>query len=141
MKFFYREPITIRNCDGDPYLTRRFVFKCRWFRVYLHEIHRADDDRDKHDHPWNFLSLLLTGGYVEEYKGRMKWRWPLSVARRRAEDAHRIAYVTQTPKTRTLVFVGKRRREWGFHTKAGWTWWQNFLKAKDCGFDPVESDT
>lgn len=38
--------------------------------VFLHVIHRSDDDRDGHDHPWDFTSVILSGGYWDE-----QWRW------------------------------------------------------------------
>jgi hypothetical protein len=38
--------------------------------IFLHVIHRNDDDRDPHDHPWDFTSVILKGGYVDE-----QWRW------------------------------------------------------------------
>src|SRR6266404_3883909 len=38
--------------------------------LFLHVIHRNDDDRDPHTHPWNFTSLILKGGYLDE-----QWGW------------------------------------------------------------------
>jgi hypothetical protein len=43
----------------------RWIFKHPWGTVRLHHILRSDDDRHLHDHPFNFVSLLLTGGYTE----------------------------------------------------------------------------
>jgi hypothetical protein len=34
--------------------------------IYLHHIHRADDDPNPHTHPWEGFSLILRGGYKEE---------------------------------------------------------------------------
>lgn len=45
------------------YLTPRIKGLPRWF---LHFIARSDDDRDGHDHPWEFTSEILYGGYLEE---------------------------------------------------------------------------
>ena len=56
---------TIIGVDGQPYLRRYYILKTRWFRIYLHEILRSDEDRDCHDHPWNFTSIILKGGYWE----------------------------------------------------------------------------
>lgn len=51
---------------GEPYLTRWHLFKCKWFRVFLHQIHRPDKDRHLHNHPWPWASgIILTGGYDE----------------------------------------------------------------------------
>lgn len=54
----------IRNDDGVPYMVRRAI-NTRFGGVKLHHILRSDDDRDLHDHPWSFLSIVLKGGYFE----------------------------------------------------------------------------
>jgi hypothetical protein len=54
----------IRNDDGDPYMIRRAI-NTPLGGVKLHQFLRSDDDRDLHDHPWSFVSLILRGGYWE----------------------------------------------------------------------------
>lgn len=126
----------IKNRDGSPYLTRFRILQTPWFGIYLHRIHTHDTDRDLHDHPWTFLSIVLLGGYVEE-RETFSWpdrdwkaRKPLSFALRRATDPHRIVKLTRKP-TWTLLFVGPRRRDWGFHTATGWVDWRTYLKGMD----------
>lgn len=119
---------------GEPvYLRRYYLVSTPWFGIYLHAIRLPDPDRDPHDHPWTFASLVLWGGYGEELhlgegvqRARRYWR-RLTLHRMRAEQAHRINYVL--PNTWSLVFVGRRRREWGFHTPRGWTPWRVYLDA------------
>jgi len=45
--------------NGRPYLDRLRVLQTPWFSVLLHRIHEPDLDRDPHDHPWPFVSLIL----------------------------------------------------------------------------------
>ena len=52
---------------GDPYLARRRIIQTPWFGIYVHQIYREDQDRDPHDHPWAFLTLILWRGYTERY--------------------------------------------------------------------------
>lgn len=48
------------------YMTRYFLEeRSDGGRVYLHEIHRADEDEEYHDHPWGFTAHVLVGGYIE----------------------------------------------------------------------------
>jgi hypothetical protein len=47
---------------GGSYM-RRYIFRTPWFTLRLHHILRSDDDRHLHDHPFDFTSFLLTGGY------------------------------------------------------------------------------
>lgn len=113
---------------ADPtvtYLSRLRVVQTPWFGIYVHWI-RTPDPFDPHDHPWVFWSWIVRGGYLEH-----RWtRLPSSsneIARRRRwsmkktplSAAHRIAAIE--PGTVTVVFVGRRVREWGFYPyRAQW---------------------
>ena len=53
---------------GTPYMVRYFISKPNTKakgRIYLHHFLRSDHDRALHDHPWNFVSIILRGGYWE----------------------------------------------------------------------------
>jgi hypothetical protein len=122
------------NPDGI-YLTRWFLLGKRFnnqdrrerpLRIYLHRFHRSDPDV-LHDHPWPFRSLILWPGYYEETPdGRRKWYRPLSFIARTAAWAHRVVLKTGRGCW-TLVFVGKKEREWGFHCPEGFTHHREFL--------------
>lgn len=116
--------IPCRLPDGTEqlYLRRLRIIQTPWFGVYLHEMHAPDADRDLHDHPYNFYSIILKGGYTEQWRKRgnmaqfenysLFWpRWSGHVMNKL--NAHRITHLLKVP-TYTLVFVGKRTREWGF---------------------------
>lgn len=117
--------------DGRPYLTRWRLIQTPLFAAYLHRFWAPDHDEDFHDHPWDFVSIVLAGGYVEErgWPLRVERRGRGSVAYRRAEDLHRIASVIVP--TWTLVLCGRRRREWGFQTPHGWVQWEEYLTGKE----------
>lgn len=111
--------------EKDPvYLRRLIVFKCPWFTIMVHRILRPDPDRHLHDHPWNFLAIVLDGWYIEERKGAIS-----RVVRRfnfkRAPEAHRITFVS--PRCTTLVITGPKKRGWGFHTEDGWVDWKTYI--------------
>lgn len=119
----------------------------------LHHIATRDIDRDKHDHPADFISIVLCGGYCEarprsvepcftswlepdgkggytevfgEYQ-TVTERRPGSIAFRRATDRHRIVDVK--PNTWTLVIWFKKRQWWGFYTVRGKVHWQAYESA------------
>lgn len=127
---------------GRTFLRRRGI-DLRWFGLYLHRIDQADPGRDLHDHPWPFVSILLRGGYEEEWcvtrdahrRSRIAegferqgfgytprgWsrrfgRW--SVHRVPLTVAHRI--VAADPGTVTLVLRGRKSQPWGFYMPDGW---------------------
>jgi len=96
--------------EGDLYLDRLVLLRTPWFQVLLHRIYRPDRQRDLHDHPWDFLSLILCGAYVENTPDGLRERWWWNW--KRAEDRHSIRAVNRSPVW-TLVFCGRKRRTWG----------------------------
>lgn len=123
------------------FLVRRGI-DLRLFGIYLHHIEDRDPGLDLHDHPWPFISIVLTGGYTEEWtpardaplrarlaedaerngvpssRGTTRtWRRG-SIHRMRLTDAHRI--VSALPGTFTLVLRGRKSRRWGFYLPSGY---------------------
>lgn len=131
--------IDITDCEKRPYLTRWHLIRVgEWFALMLHKFHRSDEDRELHDHPWNFYTLILTKGYWEHSEFQYGitnatlrhrvWYPRFSVLYRRAEWRHRVE-IKEAPVW-TLVLRLGRRREWGFWNNAGkftpWKlWWRN----------------
>jgi hypothetical protein len=122
-------------CHGELYLRKLYLVRTPLFQVALNWFNSPDPDRAPHDHPRDFVSILLRGGYIEE-RYRVVGRSPLQtgttkrtrilgVAFRRAESLHRISAVK--PNTTTLVLWGRQRRAWGFQTMWGWRLWKDYL--------------
>lgn len=109
------------------YLVRYIAFKSRRMCIYIHRFLRSDAD-DPHDHPWNFFTYVISGGYTEVYYNRNRavqavfdagvkkiphfltyWtdhtnrREPGSLAYRRATDIHKVV----VDKQLELEFTGK----------------------------------
>jgi hypothetical protein len=113
---------TIPCEDGQIYLFRLRIIQTPWFALYLHDIFEPDADRDPHNHPWSFISIVLRGGYTERLyldpvrrpKDYVERTYPrFSVHRMGRTTAHRI--VEAAPGLKTLILVGPRSREgWGF---------------------------
>lgn len=83
--------------------------------IRLHEILRSDNDRDLHDHPWAFVSVILRGGYYEErpkydraglYIGlTTTFHGPGDILFRRAKDFHRLTLLQETNTINDLTPV------------------------------------
>lgn len=121
----------------EVYLARLNVISTPWFGIKIHWINRPDQDRDLHDHPWWFLSLVLWGSYDEvtpavfekdgewfETQKTRRIRW-FNV--KRAPQAHRISRVSR--HVVTLVINGPKTRDWGFYTVDGWVRWDHYVNA------------
>lgn len=107
----------------NTYLSRVRILETPWFGVFLHAIRRPDTDRHLHNHPWPFFSIILRGGYREKRKvGINGQRWTEfeapCVNRCGVTDFHAIESLHRTP-TWTLMFVGRRRQDWGYATPWG----------------------
>lgn len=115
--------------NDELYMRRLMIFKCPLFSLYLHKFFKGDDDRCPHDHPWAFLTFILTHGYKEEVGGQIFFRKPLRLYYRPAEWLHRVIIEEDDPKPITFVITGKKVREWGFLTTLkGWVHWKDFQK-------------
>lgn len=142
-RLFPRRDIVIKD---RLYLRRWFI--CGWgtdSQWFIHNIRLPDEGRDMHDHPWDFTSWILKGGYTEEVlqsEGTTTW----TDVRRHTQGerientayhAHRIEFVHRRPDTPgsawTLVNTGPARRVWGFFTKGPpkcayeWVNWRKYL--------------
>jgi len=132
MRWAFLEGLDI-GADGDPYLDRLRIVQTPWFGIYLHHIHRPDIDRDPHDHPWAFASVILAGYYRErawpdkrkpgESVLRHRMRWSLGRTSRRA--AHIIERIDGP--LWTLVLTGPRRAEWGFWREGTFVPWRDYI--------------
>lgn len=101
---------------------------------------RSDDDPDCHDHPWDFASLILWNGYIEEslprssdglnqpiFKALPHWTHCFAPSFRymKAEHIHKVHLDKDYPAV-TLVFAKRAKRNWGFWTtdkRDGWKKW------------------
>ena len=125
----------INNPDGTPYLIRWRLIQTPFFSLYLHKMVSCDRDPYVHDHPWTFLSIILRGGYTEvrrdNHTRELYRRRVHHINFMRRDDAHYIEHISRVP-TWTFLFVGKRRRTWGFYVPDGTVeGWIEFEKWDD----------
>jgi hypothetical protein len=110
----FKKSVILR--DGNKYLIRYTLLKFfGLFSVKLHKIHQSDPS-DLHDHPWPYISIILSGGYFEERKESKIWYKPGSILFRKANIPHRLII---TDIVTTLVITGPKFRRWGFVSKDG----------------------
>lgn len=124
--------------NGDQYLARLRVIQTPWFGIYLHDIYHDDGDRDPHNHPWNFISIVLRGSYTErvhpEPAGRMSQWYILKKHKRFSAHkmgqvaAHRIVYAA--PGLKTLILTGRRASGWGFFCDGEYVPWQDYERRQ-----------
>ena len=111
MKFFTKVK-TITSVKGELHFERWAIFESSLCSLYLHRIHKADKDH-LHSHPWNFVSLILKGSYLEEvestdvfgeFQSEFRVKKPFKVAYTHKTWFHKIKEILKAP-IYTLVFV------------------------------------
>lgn len=137
----------IKHNDGTPYMDRWWLmpkwmltkdengnaFPRSWcpFLIRLHHIRTSDYDRDLHDHPADYRTILLEGGYVEQ-NIFLKTRKVVAgeTVKARAQVFHRITSITQGGVW-TVFIMRKKINEWGFIVPEGYKMgWRQYEKRK-----------
>lgn len=144
-KCFLVKEIVSRN--GEVHFQRYRLLQLPFFAVYIHYIAKSDEDKHPHNHPWNFTSIILKGGYKETvwHKNMLKklpeneealWTkkyirtiWNNIINDRYAGDYHKIELIKPTW---TLVFTGRRLNDdWGYLTETGFKNHIEYRKEKN----------
>lgn len=106
--FKMNERLGLPTC---PYLVR-WRIETPWFSVRLHHWLAPDDDRAKHDHPWNFVTFVLKGGYTDVSPAGSQHLKAPAVQYRSAEHQHTV--FPDAGGCWTIIVTSKKLRPWGF---------------------------
>lgn len=136
---YFRKPDLKIGGDKDPYMLRwHLIPQNKYLSVYLHKFLHSDYDDGEHDHPYDNISVVLSGGYMEHMSKVRYIRRPGAVVFRRAEQSHRVELFWDHVRQRvvpawSLFICGRRRRKWGFYCPQGWRPWDAFTDAQHYG--------
>jgi hypothetical protein len=125
---------------GENYLERwRLANYGSMPNAYIHRFRSDDEDGALHDHPYDNVSVILKGSYLEhfhtipfsvgndgKYTTYSVLRREGGIIKRSADVAHRLSMINNEPVV-TMFFTGTRYREWGFHCVSGWVHYNQFL--------------
>ncbi len=147
--------------NGGPLLERYVIIRHpRLFGIFLHKLCRSDHDRALHDHPWGFISAVLKNGYHEIHwvkdtgvfdgsvwgsQDEVLHHRPGAILFRPATWRHRVVIEPGKPAW-TLIFLGPRRRRWGFWIPrqwdgtTKWCWWAKYNPLKGICSDELLYD-
>ncbi len=108
----------IRSQQGVLHFRRWRLIETKFFRFYIHQIFESDRDAHMHSHPWNFLSFVLSGGYVEKHglaQYRVVTRFKFNF--HTASDYHKLTLIYRP--TVSAFFAFGKYRPWGYQTSEG----------------------
>lgn len=83
------------------------------FSIRLHHWVQGDPPEYQHKHPWNFLTIVLWGGYDDVGEGRAADRVRAPTIRYRGKE-WRHAVINVLPRTWTIVITGRVIDRWRF---------------------------
>lgn len=120
------------GCGPSPHWWGRLLQRFG-IAVRIHVIHRSDNDRYLHDHPWDFMTIILRGGYYEVQGAQdgfvACWHYPGTVLFRRATTFHRLV-LEPGAKAVTLFITFRQRQGWGFLVDNRKVPWREFVTRK-----------
>ena len=108
----WHEKLGLPEC---PYVHRWYV-QTPWFSIRLHHWTGSDDVRALHDHPWPFVTFVLSGHYLDVTEVDGQWftsecrQWHLYYR----PALHTHAVVPNGSQPWTLLLTGPVVRRWGF---------------------------
>lgn len=91
------------------FLYRFTIFQIGNLHIRIHKI--VDDDKTTllHNHPFNYISIILKGGYTDVLEDKTyNYGW-LSIIKRKHEQYHRIINVKKNTYT---LFIAYGKYEW-----------------------------
>jgi hypothetical protein len=111
----------IASEEAGEYMRRYHLEFTRDHAIRFHHILTSDPGTDLHDHPWDFVSVMLAGAYTEHTPdGAVRYEAPCVITRQ-AEHLHRLEL--DAPAW-TYIVCGRVRRSWGYATARGWVPWR-----------------
>jgi hypothetical protein len=119
---------------GVVHFRRWRIIQTPLFAVYFHNVIKSDADKDPHDHPWAFISFILSGSYYEtrvqkDGSRQVCLRCPGNLFSCRTNEFHRLKVVEPTW---TFVITGPRTHGlWGYLTEDGWVDHITYRKRKN----------
>jgi len=145
-RLFARETFYDR-AGASPYLSRWYVLgdpedgkggrPARALSLFVHCIHRSDDDQALHNHPWLWsVALFFRGGYCEERRvdypdlgtrvvRRLVLPGMLNVIR--GDDFHRVdlfgGQVGPERASWSIFRAGPKKQGWGFWDRVTGSYW------------------
>lgn len=99
--------------------------------IRIHHICRRDLERDQHDHPWSYRTVILRGFYVEEGPDNILRLYSAGTTKaQHATHFHRIDSVSEGG-VYTLFIVRKKTHEWGFNVDGVKVPWTEYLDENE----------
>ena len=123
----------IRSKSGELHFVRWNIFSIGNFSVNIHAIYKADEDKHLHNHPWNFVSIVLKGWYSEKLEGdKTNIRYPRNIVKRKKDAFHKIDSL-HSKVIYTLNCMWGKRDDWGYMVNGKFVQHEKYRMLKNEG--------
>lgn len=95
--------------NGDVHFRRFAIFETKYMSLYFHRIYKGDKDIYLHSHPWNFLSVILKGSYIEGTEGKDRTKRFLTPSWGTRSKFHKIKEIMKGPVWSLFLTFGRKR--------------------------------
>lgn len=135
LKKIFNELFLIKRIEsktGELHFLRYRLFSSPWFRIYIHKICLSDYDLHCHNHPWNFISLILKGIYKQKIISLYEYYkicFPFNIFRLKRDEFHHLTLLNGP--VWTIVFAYGQYHEWGYLTESGFCDHKTYRKLKN----------
>lgn len=131
-----REVIGVPEC---PLMYRWTLADIKIAKLMVHYFLPTARDRDYHDHPRPFVTLVLRGGYDDiQPDGNIDRVRAPAIRIRKAAHAH-ITMAGQRGAW-TIVVMGRQSRAWGFIRNGSWWPWKLYEERFGLSFRCEKDD-
>lgn len=122
----WQRPRAACHLIGDPdcLLIKRWTIKLPLtaFKLRVHRMYPLTADRDPHDHPWHFITLVVRGSYDDVRRdGKVTRMQPGTLRFRSSMHTHQT--FAGPAGAWTVVLCWPVSRRWGFWRDG--TWWDH----------------
>ncbi len=118
-----RKRIILDRDTNEPCLERYYLFlKDRGnfpFNIFIHKFLKSEPN-DMHDHPTDFTTFILYGGYWEHTQSGTYWRRPMFCRCVKSNHINRIELDVKRPICWALFISYGKKTDWGFYKKGQW---------------------
>lgn len=131
MVTFFKIIKEIKSKTGELHFRRFAIFHIFNFcSLFVHFIYKEDKDKYLHNHPWNYVGLVLKGSYTEETELGTRQAKLGTVSFGNRKFFHKILKINDGPVV-TLFFVYGKYIDWGYKSENGFVESKDYRKSKN----------
>ena len=132
--FWVFNVMELRNrTTGKLHFRRWRVIDTAQWRFFVHEIYEADADKHRHNHPWDFTSWVIWGGYVEQTEDGEHVVLRGTVNRKSRDKFHKVLRLIRGGPSISLFVARGDYVPWGYMTEQGFVLKDEYTRLKHEG--------